>query len=130
MKKEKLLPSQHLKMFLDFIDSAASEYTFCLESMKNEERLTQDLLHKLELDDLNYRERSKVATQLSLNRQKRRSFKDSVEELEPIVDFLNDPKNKSVLNALTQLLGEVRKVERYHSNRFYIPKVIPSEKVS
>ncbi len=72
MKQEQNQPSQIIKTFLDFVESARSEYNFNLESMKNEERITQDYLHKLELEGLNCRERSKIATQLVQNRQARR----------------------------------------------------------
>ncbi len=127
MKQEKLLPSGILKMFLDFVDNAKSDYNYNLEAMKNEERITQDYLHKLELDGLNCRERSKIATQLVTNRQARREYKDSVEELAPIVEFFEDPQNRKLINNMAQLLGQVRKVENYHKNRLYVPKVIPGE---
>ena len=127
MKSEQISYSQILKTFLDFVDTAQSQYDFNLEAMKNEERITQDYLHKLELDGLNCRERSKIATQLAYNRQARRNYKDAVEELEPIVEFFEDPKNRSVLNSMSQLLGQIRKVEGYHKKRFYVPKVIESE---
>ena len=126
MKNEHTAYSQIIKTFLDFVDTAQSQYNFNLEAMKNEDRITQDFLHKLELEGLNCRERSKIATQLTHNRQARRNYKDAVEELEPIVDFFDDPKNRSVLNAMSQLLGQVRKVENYHQRRFYLPKVIDS----
>lgn len=129
MKQMSVVPSQILKAFLDFIDNAQSEYTFNLEAMKNEERITQDYLHRLELDDLNCRERSKIATQLVRNRQARRNYKDAVEELEPIVEFFADPKNRSMINSMSQLLGQVRKVESYHKRRFYTPKVIGTDNI-
>ncbi len=130
MKQEqKILPSQVLKTFLDFVDNAKSDYNFNLEAMKNEERITQDYLHKLELENLNYRERSKIATQLVSNRQARRNYKDAVEELEPIVDFFDDPQNKVLIKKMSELLGQIRKVESYHQRRFYVPKVIPGETI-
>ncbi len=127
MKQVQIQHSQTIKTFLDFVDSARLQYNFNLEAMKNEERITQDYLHKLELEGLNCRERSKIATQLAHNRQARRNYKDAVEELEPIVEFFEDPKNRSVLNSMSQLLGQVRKVESYHKKRFYVPKVIDGE---
>ena len=42
MKGEQILYSQILKTFLDFVDTAQSQYNFNLEAMKNEERITQD----------------------------------------------------------------------------------------
>lgn len=129
MKQEKIQYSQIIKTFLDFVDNARSEYNFNLEAMKNEERITQDYLHKLELEGLNCRERSKIATLLANNRKARRGYKDAVEELEPIVEFFEDPKNRSVLNSMSQLLGQIRKVESYHKRRFYVPKVIDGEPI-
>ena len=65
-----------------------------MAELKKQEQLTQDYLHSLELDDLRYEERNKVATKLAINRKDRRYFKDRVEEYEPIVKFLNEQKNK------------------------------------
>lgn len=127
MKQESVLYSQIIKNFLDSIEKARCEYNYNLECMKNEEHITQDYLHQLELADLNCRERSKIATKLARNRRARREYKDKVEELEPIVEFFQDPKNRSVLNSMSQLLGQVRKVEDYHKKRFYVPKVIEGE---
>lgn len=130
MKVEsKPLPSQAIKTFLDFVDNAKSDYNYNLEAMKNEERITQDYLHKLELEGLNCRERSKIATQLVANRQARRNYKDAVEELEPIVDFFEDPQNKNLIKKISELLGQIRKVENYHQRRFYVPKVIQGETI-
>lgn len=130
MKVEsKPLPSQAIKTFLDFVDNAKSDYNYNLEAMKNEERITQDYLHKLELEGLNCRERSKIATQLVANRQARRNYKDAVEELEPIVDFFEDPQNKNLIKKMSELLGQIRKVENYHQRHFYVPKVIQGETI-
>lgn len=126
-RDENLLPSQTLKMFLDFIEDAKSAYNYSLEAMKNEEHITQDYLHMLELDDLSYHERGKAATELAQNRRNRRKHKDAVEEYEPIVNFFEDPQNKMFVNKLSGLLGQVRKVENYHQRRFYIPKAVNNE---
>ena len=124
MEKTAVNGSQHVKMFLDFVDRAKADYVYCLEAMKNEEKITQDYLNLLELNGLNYHERSKIATKLVTNRQARRTYKDAVEELQPIVEFFEDPKNKAFLNSMSQLLGQIRKIENYHQNRHYVPKVV------
>lgn len=117
-------PSEYISEFLNFLSSVESSYNFCLAEMKKQEQLTQDYLHSLELDDLRYDERNKVATKLAMNRKDRRYYKDRVEEYEPIIKFLNDQRNKQVIKQLTQVLGDVRKQEQYHNKRFYIPKVL------
>lgn len=118
-------PSKNISDYLDFIEAARIDYNFCLEAMKKEEKITQDYLHQLELEDLTYHERGRIAVQLSENRKARRNYKDAVEELEPIINFFEDPQNISFIKRLTQLLGQVRKVESKHQNRFYIPKELP-----
>lgn len=117
-------PSEYISEFLDFISNINSAYNDCLDEMKKQEQLTQDYLHSLELDDLRYDERNKIATKLATNRKDRRYFKDRVEEYEPIIKFLNEPKNKQLINQLKQVLGECRKMENRHCNRFYIPRVL------
>lgn len=123
MKKIKL-PSEYLTEFLNFIKDAQSHCKFCEEEMHNQEQLTQDYLHKLELDELNCAERSKIATKLAINRKDRRYYKDRVGELKPIIDFFSDPQRKKVLDELKQVLGAVRKEEGYHKYRNYIPRVL------
>jgi hypothetical protein len=117
-------PSKRISEFLNFISEAESHYKYCVDEMKNQEKLTQDYLHSLELDDLNCSERSKIATKLAINRKDRRYYKDRVEELEPIITFFEIQKNRETLNKLKQVLGACRKEEGYHKNRTYIPKVL------
>lgn len=80
-------PSKYISEFLNFITESKSQYSFCSEEVNNQDKLTQDYLHSLELDDLKCSERSKLATKLAINRKDRRYYKDRVEELEPIVQF-------------------------------------------
>lgn len=121
------LPSTYLSDFLDFVSNAQVRYRICSEEMNNQEKLTQDYLHSLELGDLNCSERGKIATKLSTNRKDRRYYKDRVEEFEPIIEFFKDPNHKKTLDQLTQVLGKLRKTEDYHKNRTYKPKVLREE---
>lgn len=122
-------PSEYITEFLNFLSSVESSYKFCLDEMKRQEQLTQDYLHSLELDNLKYEERSKVATKLATNRKDRRYFKDRVEEYEPLVEFLKNPQNKKAIDELKQVLGKVRKQESYHKDRVYIPRVLKNKNI-
>lgn len=121
-------PSEYISEFLNFVATAQSHYRFCSEEVNNQDKLTQDYLHSLELDGLKRDERSKVATKLAINRKDRRYFKDRVEELEPIVQFFEEPQNKKVLDKMKQVLGQVRRAEGYHKDRNYIPRVLKEKK--
>lgn len=114
--------SDIITAFFNLIIQSENEYQFALELQRTEEKKTQDVLHMLDLDNLNYKERAKLATQLKNIRQKRRRYKGEVEELECIVQFKKE--NKNLVNMLTQLLGKQRKVEKSHIDRHYTPKVL------
>ena len=122
-------PSEYITEFLNFVAEAQVQHRIYGEEVNNQDKLTQDFLHKLELGELKRDERSKVATKLAINRQDRRYYKDRVEEFEPIVQFFNDPVNKKVIEKLTQVLGETRRWESYHRDRKYKPRVL-KEKIN
>ena len=119
-----LKPSEYIKSFLDFVTDTCNKHILYGGYLNQEDKITQDLLHKLELENLNRNERSKIATRLAENRKNRRYFKDRVEELAPIAEFFADPANKKVLDRLKQVLGAVRKQEEYHKTRTYKPRVL------
>lgn len=120
--------SEYISEFLNFVADAQVKHRIYSEEVANQDKLTQDYLHSLELDDLKCDERSKVATKLAINRKDRRYYKDRVEEFEPIVEFFADPQHKKMLNLMTKVLGDVRKAESYHKNRKYIPRVLKEKK--
>lgn len=118
--------SEYIKLFLDFLKMADSEYAWSAEKEREQDALTQDILHCLELEEMGYHERARLGTYLSKVRRERRKYKDAVEELFPVVRFIQE--NKKLVNAMEQLLGEVRKQEKYHGNRSYHPKALDWKK--
>jgi len=127
--KKKDVPhfSESISYFCGTMDEARKDYNWCYEEVGRLEQLTQDYLHKLELDNLNYKERAKVATALAKCRQERRSCKDTVEALTPLVEFLESDKGKNLLNLMKEVLGKTRKVEHKMENRTYHPRVLKEE---
>lgn len=121
-------PSEYITEFLNFVTEAQTQHRIYEEEVNNQDKLTQDYLHKLELGELKSSERSKVATKLAINRKDRRYYKDRVEELKPIVEFFSDPVNKKVLDKMKQVLGDCRKSEEYHKYRKYKPRVLKEKK--
>ena len=93
-----------------------------LDFQKEQEKLTQDILHKMEDEKTKNSERNKLATKLAICRRDRRYYKDRVQELEPMIKFIQE--NRKMTNVLKQVLGEVRKIERYHADRTYYPRVM------
>lgn len=130
MKQKSQAPpfSEEISSFCEMMENARKDYMWNSDEVVRMDRLTQDYLHKLELDGLDYKERAKVATQLTKCRQMRRACKDTVEVLEPLIQFLDSDKGKQLLNLMREALGKTRKVEERMRTRKYVPRVLESKK--
>ena len=116
-----------LSDFINLVTEAQRDYQWNYDEVNRLDRLTQDYLHELELDGLDYRGRAKVATQIKNCRQLRRASKDTVEVLEPLMEFINSDKGKNLLNLLRETLGKTRRVEQYMETRSYRRKVLQND---
>ena len=115
-------PSNYIETFLNFIDTAKSSYQFAYDTVGDEDKELQDLLHELELAD-GKSAKGKASTKLRQSRINRRVNKDITLEYEDIVNFFEEPQSKAVLNKLRQLLGKQRKTESYiYGERVYKPR--------
>ena len=113
-ENEKL--SYHIEQICDLLDRVPKDYEM--------DRLTQDYLHKLELENLSDTNTLLVASDLRECRRERRKYKDYCELSQPVMDYLETDKGKNVANQLKQVLGKVRKEEKRIANRQYIPRVL------
>lgn len=114
--------SEVIESFLNYIRSQIEEYNLNLQGLDEEQKITQDILHKLELEKLEYKEQCKLMTILKKNRRNRRKYKDTIEELQPLIDFFNSSEGNKLLKKMNDVLGSIRRVENYHNRRIYIPK--------
>lgn len=119
--------SQRISDFTKFLSQATSDYSFSKEEVFRMEQMTQDYLHKLELQDGNYHERARVAAALRRCRIERRVHKDRISVLEPVVQCLGTDRGKMMVSQLQQMLGDVRKEERATKDRHYVPRVLSQE---
>jgi hypothetical protein len=133
--------SKQIENFLNFCQTAKTDYTYAQEQLKKCQDYTQDILHSLELDNLSYAERCKLMTKLTACRKDRRYWKDQVEELEPLFSVFNltnenyakkteIERNAKVINTLKEALGQTRRVEGYHKDRKYTPKIFVRAEVT
>lgn len=120
MKNKKV--SEQISEFNNFVKQAVKDKKWNEEEVHRLDLLTQDYLHELELDGLNYADRAKVATKLSKCRQERRKCKDIVELLTPIVDFAESEEGERAMNLLKNVLGQTRHLEDSRKNRTYKKK--------
>lgn len=116
--------SESISGVCQLMEQARHDHALCYETVNRMDMLTQDYLHKLELEDLTYAERAKVATAIKKCRRERRACKDTVEMLEPLIQFLNSEKGKHMMNLLNEVLGQTRRVEKRMVNRTYVPRVL------
>ena len=125
-KKSPTIPpfSQNISNVCELMEAAVRDYAWSGDQVHRMDELTQDLLHKLELEGLDYRERAKVATKLQKCRQLRRAYKDTCEILEPLVQLLNSERGRNMMNLLREALGKTRKAESRMENRTYYPRVL------
>lgn len=107
----------------DFIIKAADQYNYHSEVVTKCNKLVCDIEHELELGDYNRDGLAKLAREIRDAKRERRKSKDIVEELQPIMDFMGEAQNRKLISNLQELVGAMRKVEKYHEHRFYTPKV-------
>lgn len=130
MAKTDLNVSKKISDFCMFYSEARINYSYYQEQLRECDKYTQDILHKIELDDTTRDERAKLATQLKYCRKDRRYYKDRIEELESFISLFDEQTheaakhNQRTMNLLTNCLGAVRKQEAYHENRKYKPRII------
>lgn len=119
--------STSLSSLLKTFQNVKAQYDVAYEEVHNQDLLQQDLLHKLEFGTLDAPAISKLAKRLKECRETRRYYKDLVDCLYPILQFLEDPSNKRAVNNMQKLLGDIRKQETNHKNRRYCPRVMSEE---
>lgn len=129
--------SKRIEDFCNFYNEMNKSYTYYYQRVNDCDKLKCDLLHKLELGDYKDRnEKQRLLTQIERCLKDRRYYKDRVEEMEPFIHIFKDPdksqdnKNRcamTTINHITNCLGQVRKMEAYHADRTYKPRILKDE---
>ena len=114
--------SEQVKGFLDFVDECRELNSMAYDGVGEEDKRHQDLMHEIEFED-NPKKIAEIGMRIHQNRVQRRVYKDMYEVTFPVIEFVREPQNKKALDSARQLLGRIRKVEKYHENRVYIPSI-------
>ena len=112
MSKQEKDPSEVLSEFLNYIDRIRYDYKAAHDAVKKEEKRLQDLLHDIEFAE-GENEKRRAGTRLQQSRRNRRRKKDEMMRLELVVQFFDEPTQKSSINKMRQLLGKQRKQEEF-----------------
>lgn len=102
--------------------------------LKNELRTKEleqdDLLHEIELSNLNAFELTKVAGRLKKTRKERRNIKDKLEFIATIKGFSDKYTNKLITGDLINLLKNIRQLRKNWETRIYKTRVLEDLKIS
>lgn len=109
-----------LQDYAVLLEKSNRDYNYYFNKVNELDLATQDLLHQIELGEKT--STTKWAKQLMLIRQQRRYAKDMAMMLEPINAYYLE--NKKEVNRIQNLIGTIRKNEKYFNNRTYNPRVI------
>lgn len=118
--KKDISYSEKFSQFLQFISQCQSDYYLAQSIQEDTEAETQDILHKLELEEITYHEYARLSKALKKVRIERRKAKDTIEQLNPLVSWGN--QNLKTIKELERVLGEMRKAEKNMCYRHYNPK--------
>lgn len=117
-----LRPEETLRSFVKFLKDVKARYDFAVDELERCERETQDILHYIELgDNLNAMKGFKAYKSLSEIRRRRRIYKNELELLKPVYQYLlnQDPK---LADRLAQVQGDCRKGKEKIELRSYTCK--------
>jgi hypothetical protein len=111
--------STDLESVLRYFRETVLQHDHAKESVSIHDKKTNDFNHALELEDLNYADRARLATKQMENLKQRRAAKDYVYECQALVDVLSSPEGMRFINKLNEALGAMRKQEKQHESRVY-----------
>lgn len=119
--------TETISSFLKLMNDIEKQFNAAASEVQKYDLLEQDLLHKLELQQLNAVQLMQLIKNLKQCRTERRHYKDRIETLAPIREFAMNPLNKKTIHNMQEMLGSVRAKERTLTNRRYIPRVLSKE---
>lgn len=119
MKEEEFLTT--MKNFFENIDKLKKD----LEEQINRVELERnDLLHELELGNLNAVELTKVAVVLRDVLKERRGYKDELAKVMTLKGFTDKYNNKLITGDIIQALKNLKTLKQNQENRVYKPRAI------
>ena len=124
-----LTTEETLKIMLDFFEGIDIEHSNLLQELTNKEAEQQDLLHELELNNLNAVDITKVAIDLKRVRKERRVIKNDIERVRLIKNFTDKYNNKFIANEIKVLIKELYKLQKRQENRQYEPRVLKDRRI-
>lgn len=114
-----------MKNFFENIDELK---TTLEEQIKETEYARNDLLHELELANLNAVEMTKVAKTLKEVLKERRKYKDELEKVMILKSFADKYNNKLIVGDIIIALKNLKTLKQINETRTYNPRRITNLK--
>lgn len=114
-----------MKNFFENIDELK---TTLEEQIKETEYARNDLLHELELANLNAVEMTKVAKTLKEVLKERRKYKDELEKVMILKSFTDKYNNKLIVGDIIIALKNLKTLKQINETRTYNPRRITNLK--
>ena len=93
-----------------------------------QENIQQDLLHEIEMANLNAIERTKVYCLLRKNRKERRKIKDTLDLIHSIKPYTNRFVEKGILSETNHVIKKIEVYDQHIETRIYTPRVLKNLK--
>ena len=110
-----------MKNFFENIDKLKVDLE---QEIRRVELERNDLLHELELGNLNAVELTKVAVTLRDILKERRKYKDELAKVMTLKGFTDKYNNKLITGDIIQVLKNLKTLEKKNKERTYTPRVI------
>jgi hypothetical protein len=110
-----------MKNFFENIDTLKADLE---EQIKEREYARNDLLHELELANLNAVEMTKVAKTLKIVLKERRKYKDELAKVMILKGFTDKYNNKLIVGDIILVLKNLRMLKSNNETRTYTPRRI------
>jgi len=110
-----------MKNFFEKIDTLKIDLE---KAISEEEQARNDLLHELELGNLNAVELTKVTVTLRDVLKERRKYKDELAKVMTLKGFTDKYNNKLIVGDIIQVLKNLRTLEKNQKERKYTPRII------
>lgn len=123
-ENEVMTPEEVLISMKNFFENIDKLKTDLEQEIKRVELERDDLLHELELGNLNAVELTKVAVVLRDVMKERRKYKDELARVMTLKGFTDKYNNKLITGDIIQVLKNLKTLENNNEKRHYTPRVI------
>ena len=110
-----------MKQFFENVDKSKKELE---QAISEKDQATQDILHEIELGNLNGPQTMKIVKLLKQIRQERRKYKDELQKINTLKGFTDKYNNKLITGDIVQLIKNLDTLEKMLNNRTYTAKVL------